>query len=729
MITQIPATNHERLVDLPSVKEQEPTLVSTTKLLQQPLSITEAALEYVKSGLSVIPIGKEKRPTVKWTPFQQNRASVSELTKWWSNGNLSIAAICGRVSGNLELIDFDEKYNIDPTALFAQWRELVDAECPGLVDRLVMQKSMNKGYHSLYSCSSVQGNQKLAQRPATEEELLEDPDTKSYTLIETRGEGGYFLCYPSQGYSVFNGSLLTIPEITSAERDVLHSCARALDRYIDPNKIVGPKQAKSGGNRPGDIYNQNAEHRPLLEKHGWTYVKDQGPNEYWRRPGKQDGVSAEYNKEMNLFKVWSSNASPLEREKAYTKFSLFTQLEAKGDYSEAARMLAQQGYGQLSAGGKEAPIDLVEEYLNTKYSFRRNLVTTYVEFCRKDEKSYQKLEDIQLNSLHRELQKARLVMGIDALSRLLYSDYVETYDPFISYFDSLEKWDESKTDYIAQLADSVKLAPECDKEEFVDNLKKWLVGMAACATKPSAINQTAIILVGEQGIGKGTWLNMLVPNELTNYKHIGTIDPNNKDTLVYLSECILINLDELETLKRSEIGELKTIMTLPSIKVRRPYDRLPQDMIRRASFVGSINQTEFLNDPTGSRRFLTFKVDSINFDALPDINMVMSQAYTLFKNGERWWFDQTEINRINERNKDYAICGHEEELLLEFFPSLPEGQKSKTWLNASAIAERIKMRRPMFRVDKASVRDLGTALVKHRYASKRVKGNKLYAVE
>jgi len=115
--------------NLPSVKEQEHTLANNSKLLPPPLSMTETALEYVKSGLSVIPIGSDKQPAInRWKPFQTVPAQTAELLSWWSSRNLSMAIVCGQGSGDLEGIDFDEKYNIDCTSLFKRWKELVDME-------------------------------------------------------------------------------------------------------------------------------------------------------------------------------------------------------------------------------------------------------------------------------------------------------------------------------------------------------------------------------------------------------------------------------------------------------------------------------------------------------------------------------------------------------------------------------------------------------------------------
>ena len=135
-------TNQERFVETPATQ-----IDKSIKLLQSPSSMTETALKYVKSGLSVIPTNKNKRPALQsWTPFQHNRADLIELSKWWITSDHSIATICGKVSGNLELIDFDEKYNINNSSLFEQWRMLVEIQRPGLVGRLVTQTTINKGF-------------------------------------------------------------------------------------------------------------------------------------------------------------------------------------------------------------------------------------------------------------------------------------------------------------------------------------------------------------------------------------------------------------------------------------------------------------------------------------------------------------------------------------------------------------------------------------------------------
>ena len=634
-----------------------------------------------------------------------------------------MAVVCGEGSGGLEGIDLDERYNIDKESLFARWKKLVELEKPGLVDRLVGQKTIHDGKHCVYRCNVVEGNQKLAQRAATAEELKEEPKEKSKTLIETRGRGGYLLCYPSPGYAVCNGDLKDIPTITPEEREILITCARALNQLIEERDIVKEKNSKSHGKRPGDKFNREGDPKALLEKHGWTYVRMTEKGEQWRRPGKSEGVSATYFPETKVFYNFSSN-SMLDVGKGYTPFSLYAMLEADGDFSKAAKQLVDQGYVEAEPSG--ANLTKVESFLAERYEFRRNIITQKIEFRTKEEQTFKEMRDVDLNSLHMELVRNKLEIGFDAFNRLLISDFVEDYDPIELYFEELQQWD-GVTDHVKQLAASLKLKDPIYMKQWEGCLQRWLVGYVAGALDARAVNQTAIILVGPQGIGKSRWLNRLVPEELSKYRFVGTINPDNKDTQVYLSECMLINLDELETLKKAEIGALKTTMTQPAVKVRRPYGRLTEDLPRRASFVGSINQTEFLNDATGSRRFLAFEIESIDMASFPDIGKVLAQAYALFKQGERWWFDLSEIEQINERNKQFAIATYEEELLLRKSTSRPKPDR-KMWLTATEIAEHIKQSDETFQVNDRIVRNIGVALTKHQYIYKKSNGSKKYAL-
>ncbi len=155
--------------------------------------------------------------------------------------------------------------------------------------RLSVCKTPKPGYHARYRCPAVGGNQKLAADP-------EKPPDKR-TLIETRGEGGYFLaepcppeCHPTKRrYEHHSGPPVTeLPTITSAEREVLIRCARSFDRWPHEEQAV----AASAG-RPGDDYNaRGPDWSEILGPHGWACARQDGAKRYWRRPGKDLGWSA-----------------------------------------------------------------------------------------------------------------------------------------------------------------------------------------------------------------------------------------------------------------------------------------------------------------------------------------------------------------------------------------------------------------------------------------------------
>ncbi|HAI85340.1 MAG TPA: virulence-associated E family protein, partial [Chitinophagaceae bacterium] len=263
-----------------------------------------------------------------------------------------------------------------------------------------------------------------------------------------------------------------------------------------------------------------------------------------------------------------------------------------------------------------------------------------------------------------------------SLRSLLYSDFCQLYNPFEHYFESLPEYD-LKTDYITQLANTITTTKQ---ELWQHCFKKWLVAMVGCVLNDKVINHTVIVFSGKQGLGKTTWVERLVPKELKEYLFSGTINPNNKDTLVQLAECMLINLDELENLNRSEIGSLKEIITKTHIRMRKAYGHNNETMPRRASFAGSVNTAQFLNDSTGSRRFLCFEVEAIQYQHDIDTNLVYAQALHLFNEGFRYWFNQEEIKYITDNNEQYQLRSPEEEFLHTLFEPCTK-ETSTTFLN------------------------------------------------
>ncbi|MCE5326270.1 MAG: bifunctional DNA primase/polymerase, partial [Planctomycetaceae bacterium] len=324
----------------------------------------DTATAYLRAGLCVLPaILDEKRPALSgWKQYQRRLPTERQVAAWFA-ADVPMCILAGAVSGNLEMIDFD--YGGE---LFDRWKELVATQAPGLVDRLLVERSQSDGRHAIYRCRvPVSGNRKLAQRTVAVPNadpvvisgkrhvprLVGDRHEVTCTLIETRGEGGLFLCAPTPGYQIEQGAFVDIPVLDEAERTILIEAACALNETL-PRVEAGDLGSASSG-RPGDDFNERGDVRELLRRHGWQLVRG-GDNEYWRRPGKEQGWSATL-KDGVLY-VFSSNAAPFEPERAYAPFGVYTLLEHAGDYTAAAGALRAEGFGSDTVADGTGGVDI-----------------------------------------------------------------------------------------------------------------------------------------------------------------------------------------------------------------------------------------------------------------------------------------------------------------------------------------------------------------------------------
>jgi putative DNA primase/helicase len=331
------------------------------------LAVLDAAFAYLRAGLSLIPIKRDgsKQPAwdllprepdpnrpdrlkAVWKPFMERRPTEDEVRRWFSGEKPpGLAIISGKVSHNLEILDFD----YEAEAIFPEFCILVERERPGLIGVLSIGKSPKPGFHVRYRCTEVQipGNVVLALDPSRDE--------SEQTLIELRGEGNYTLapgcpaeCHQTgRLYEHFSGPKLSkVPEITAAEREVLIQCARCFDRS-PKTESVDYKTAAEAGVRVGDEFNARGwPWEQILT--GWTRVGDY----YWRRPGKDAGSCSAStcctarNGGHELLHVFSSNAGPFAKGGNYSKFCAYALLHHAGDFSAAARELARLGFGSSS---------------------------------------------------------------------------------------------------------------------------------------------------------------------------------------------------------------------------------------------------------------------------------------------------------------------------------------------------------------------------------------------
>jgi hypothetical protein len=315
--------------------------------------LQNAALDYSAAGFATLPVNTAKRPTVEaWTHYQHTKPSQSEISNWFNGSKpetTGLAIIAGKVSGNVEVLDIDCKYDLTG-ALMEDFCSLVKEHLPELFAKLVIAKTVNKGFHVLFRVpvESIQGNKKLASRPAVADEAKSGDKVK--VLIETRGDGGYIVAAPTAGYEWAQGTFKEIPLITANERDTLFTIARSFDQMPVKTSPEQKRQTTEPNQKSSDVsafedYNERADIPALLESNGWKFSYQRGERIHYKRPGTTDSAtSANFHTGLKLFYVFSTSTE-FEAGRGYNPVQVYTQLEHSGDYSAASRALYAGGYG------------------------------------------------------------------------------------------------------------------------------------------------------------------------------------------------------------------------------------------------------------------------------------------------------------------------------------------------------------------------------------------------
>lgn len=296
--------------------------------------------KYLEQGINTIAVNENKQAIFPWKVFQGQMVSEEELSRQMADNRAKgVAIICGSVSGNVEVIDIDTKYET-----YDLWEAIKGAIPHDLFLKLHIVKTRSNGKHLIYKCEAIEGNQKLAQRLPTLEEAKNNPSIKSYCIIETRGEGGYVVAPPTPGYEVEQEG---INVITSDEREVLFEIMRSFNEIFEEQVIEAHQRpsTKEYGVSPFDDYNRRGDIVDLMQRNGWKVVKQSSERIYFLRPGSHAEHSGSWNIAMGLFSVFSVN-TPFLVQKGYKLSAVFAVMECNSDFKLAARKLLDLGFGE-----------------------------------------------------------------------------------------------------------------------------------------------------------------------------------------------------------------------------------------------------------------------------------------------------------------------------------------------------------------------------------------------
>lgn len=183
--------------------------------------------------------------------------------------------------------------------------------------------------------------------------------------------------------------------------------------------------------------------------------------------------------------------------------------------------------------------------------------------------------------------------------------------------------------------------------------RNFWVAIAARLYQPGCKFDNMVILEGKQGLMKSTALQAIAGNGL--YASAGG-DPGKKDFCLDMEGKLIIEIEEMANFDRAEVNIIKKILSSSTDRFRPPYGRKSEDFPRQSVFVGTTNDTEYLRDSTGGRRFWPVRVTRVDIDLIKEHReQFFAEAKARFQQGWTWWevpITDAEIEQELRRQRD-----------------------------------------------------------------------------
>ena len=257
-----------------------------------------------------------------------------------------------------------------------------------------------------------------------------------------------------------------------------------------------------------------------------------------------------------------------------------------------------------------------------------------------------------------------------------------SHNPVLDYLFSLEEYDpDTEPDYFNDLVTSGCIKTENDAL-FVDMFKPILVQAVAAADyaryaienlETGAVSkfETVLVLKGSQGIGKSTFLRNLLPSSLQcHFSGNETIEYGDKDNLMKTVKYWIVELGEMgKTFDKSAIDHLKQFLSKETDEYRAPYASNLVAYPRTTVFIATVNESEFLMDTTGNRRFWPIEVTKLDPNPQNRINIdrLWAQAVYLYKSGMQWWAEPDLSRKLLGMQEKYRVKEGLERMIFEHY--------------------------------------------------------------
>lgn len=366
---------------------------------------------------------------------------------------------------------------------------------------------------------------------------------------------------------------------------------------------------------------------------------------------------------------------------------------------------------------EESILHILELFISNNYSLRMNEVTGYIESKGKPQ------TESDLNTIFIAAKKVAPKLDFKLMMRLLKSDFIPTFNPFIEFLGSdgipymLPATPiENGTRFSSPLIDKLSATIKNDNPAYTQYFtRKWIVSIISAMHKlHSPLVHT---LLGPIGTGKTEWYRRLLPPELHPYYQQSKLDKGKDDELL-MCENILILDDELSGKSKADSIKLNNITSTDFFSLRRPYGDHNEKVLRYAVLCGTSNYPKgVIPDTSLNRRIIPIDCFNVNKEDynLIDKKELFIEAFRLYKEGFDWRITSDDVAYLNQDAEQYESTIKEKDLVDRFY--FPGNDYKMT---ATDIAIEIEF---MTR-QKLNVNSIGRELSKLGFKNKSVRESK-----
>lgn len=203
----------------------------------------------------------------------------------------------------------------------------------------------------------------------------------------------------------------------------------------------------------------------------------------------------------------------------------------------------------------------------------------------------------------------------------------------------------------------------------------FFLGMVARVFEPGCQWDYVLILEGKQGTKKSSLARVLASDE---WFCENLPDLRDKDAMLNLQGAWLIELAEMKNLKHSDSATIKSFITRRKDRVRAPYGKRSMDVPRQCVFIGSINESEYLKDETGGRRFWPVKVGETDLEGIKEVReqLFAEAKYVYDRKIEKLYLEGKALEQAEEMQENRQLSeeiAEMKEAFIEFREEKPEG--------------------------------------------------------